>query len=312
MSIVSRRAFIQGAGAFALATGGLGSYAFALEPGIRLNVTPYDVSPPHWPKGFTLRAAVLADIHACVPWMPASRVRAIAERTNALAPDIIFLLGDFSGGHTLLTEPVLPEDWGEALSILKAPLGVYSILGNHDWQHGALPNLPSDDAHGVRRALVNAGITVLENDAVRLQKEGQPFWVAGLGDQLAGPRALGRNRGSDDLPRTMARINDRAPVILLAHEPQIFRRAPDRVSLTLAGHTHGGQVYFPLVGSPLSHPRFGLGFTDLVYGHIVEKGRHLIISGGLGTSHVPVRFLRPPEILDVTLGGLTRANGPIA
>jgi predicted MPP superfamily phosphohydrolase len=312
MSIVSRRAFIQGAGAFALATGGVGTYAFALEPGFRLNVTSYDILPPNWPKGFALKAAVLADIHACVPWMPASRVRAIAERANSLAPDVIFLLGDFSGGHSRFTEPVMPEEWGEALSILKAPLGVFSILGNHDWQHGVLPSFPSDDAHGVRRGLVKAGISVLENDAVRLQKEGWPFWVAGLGDQLAGPRSLGLNKGSDDLPRTMARIDDRAPVILLAHEPQIFRRVPERVSLTLAGHTHGGQIYFPLIGSPLSHPRFGLGFTDLVYGHIVENGRHLIISGGLGTSHVPIRFLQPPEIVEVNIGARIEAGGSLA
>ncbi|WP_342028889.1 metallophosphoesterase [Methylocapsa palsarum] len=288
-----------------MATGGLGSYAFALEPGFRLIVKPYDIAPPHWPRRFALKAAVLADIHACVPWMPASRVRAIAERTNALAPDIIFLLGDFSGGHSRFTEPVMPEEWGEALSILRAPLGVYSILGNHDWRHGVLPHVPSDDAQGVRRALVNAGITVLENDAVRLQKEGQPFWVAGLGDQLSGPRASGLYRGCDDLPGTLARITDRAPVILLAHEPQIFRRVPDRVSLTLAGHMHGGQVVLPLIGSPLSHPRFGLGYTDLLYGHIVENERHLIISGGLGTSHVPIRFLQPPEIVEVNIGPAT-------
>jgi predicted MPP superfamily phosphohydrolase len=312
MSIVSRRAFIQGAGAAALATGCLGSYAFALEPGFRLNIKRYDLAPPHWPRGFRLKAAVLADIHACIPWMPASRVRAIAERANALDPDIIFLLGDFSGGHTRFTEPVMPAEWGEALSILRAPLGVFSILGNHDWRHGVLPNVPSDDAHGVRQALVNAGIRVLENDAVRLQKERQPFWVAGLGDQLAGPRALGSNRGCDDLAGTLGRVNDRAPVILLAHEPQIIRRVPDRVSLTLAGHTHGGQIYLPLVGSPLSHPRFGLGFTDLVYGHILKNGRNLIISGGLGTSHVPVRFLQPPEIVEVTIGVGSKTIGGVA
>jgi predicted MPP superfamily phosphohydrolase len=160
--------------------------------------------------------------------------------------------------------------------------------------------------------LVDAGIRVLENDAVRLQKERQPFWVAGLGDQLAGPRALGVNRGCDDLAGTLSRVNDRAPVILLAHEPQIIRRVPERVSLTLAGHTHGGQIYLPLIGSPLSHPRFGLGFTDLVYGHIIENGRHLIISGGLGTSHVPVRFLQPPEIVEVTIGVGSKTVGGVA
>ncbi len=101
-----------------------GSYAFAFEPGLRLKITSYNVAPPNWPNGLTLRAAVLADIHACEPWMPAARIRAIAELANALEPDIIFLLGDFSGGHTIMTSAVMPEEWGEALSALRAPLGV--------------------------------------------------------------------------------------------------------------------------------------------------------------------------------------------
>lgn len=309
MTNLSRRLFLQGAGGLAWATAGLGSYAFAFEPSLRLKLTSYHVAPPHWPDGLTLRAAVLADIHACEPWMPAARVRSIAELTNALAPDIIFILGDFNGSQRIVTGPVMPEEWGEALSILKAPLGVYSILGNHDWWHGALPDLPGDDAESVRRALAYAGVKLLENDVVRLVKDGRNFWVAGLGDQLAGPHGRGFGAGVDDLPGTLAQIKDRDPIILLAHEPYIFRRVPDRVSLTLCGHTHGGQVNLPVVGSPLSHPRFGWTFTDLVYGHIVEKGRHLIISGGLGTSQVPIRFMCPPEVLEVTIGASPAAPG---
>lgn len=297
MSNLSRRLFIQSAGGVVWAAAGLGSYAFAFEPGLRLKVTSYAVAPPNWPRGLTLKAAVLADIHACDPWMPADRIRSIAELTNALQPDVIFLLGDFSGGHTILTDPVMPEQWGPALSVLKAPLGVYAVLGNHDWLHGALPNLPSDDAVGVRNALINANIRVLENNAVRLSKDGQPFWVAGLGDQIAGPRDRGSPGGVDDLPGTMALIADSAPVVMLAHEPFVFRRMPDRVALTLCGHTHGGQVNLP--GPQARYARI---FGDLVYGHIIDKNRHLIISGGLGTSHLPIRFLRPPEVVEVTIG----------
>jgi uncharacterized protein len=297
MSNLSRRLFIQSAGGAIWATAGFGSYAFAFEPGLRLKVTSYAVAPPNWPRGLTLKAAVLADIHACDPWMPAERIRSIAELTNALEPDIVFLLGDFSGGHTILTDPVMPEEWGPALSILKAPLGVYAVLGNHDWLHGALPNLPSDDAAGVRNALIRANIRVLENNAVRVTKQGQPFWVAGLGDQIAGPKDI--RGGVDDLRGTMALITDSAPVVMLAHEPFVFRRMPDRVSLTLCGHTHGGQVNLPI-----PQARYARLFDDLVYGHIVEKNRHLIISGGLGTSHLPIRFLRPPEVVEVTISSI--------
>jgi len=159
--------------------------------------------------------------------------------------------------------------------------------------------MPADDAEGVRQALRSAGIEVLENNALRVRKNGKPFWVAGLGDQmgeLTGPR---RFRGLDDLGGTLAQINDEAPVILLAHEPIIFRRVPGRVSLTLCGHTHGGQVNLPMVTQDFMISYFG---SDLVYGHIVESGRHLIISAGLGTSITPVRFMRPPEVVQLTIG----------
>ena len=104
--------------------------------------------------------------------------------------------------------------------------------------------------------------------------------------------------GVHDLPRTLAAIRDDAPAILLAHEPDIFPSVPQRVALTLSGHTHGGQVrcfgYSPVVPS-----RYGNRFA---YGHVVENGRHLIVSGGLGTSIAPVRFGVPPEIVVVDLG----------
>lgn len=302
MTSISRRLFLRGAGGVAWTAGGLGAYAFAFEPGLRLNVTSYRVTPPHWPDGLTVKAAVLADLHACEPWMPASRVRGIANLTNDLKPDIVFLLGDFSGGHRFVTGPVMPDEWGEALSVLNAPLGVYSVLGNHDWWHGALPGMPADGAEGVRRALRSAGIEVLENHALRVTKNGQPFWVAGLGDQIAeseGPKLF---TGRDDLAGTMAQIKGPAPIILLAHEPAIFRRVPDRVSLTLCGHTHGGQVNLSnFTKDFLRH--HGL---DLIYGHIVQGGRHLIISAGLGTTRVPVRFMRPPEVVELTIGSVAR------
>jgi len=302
MNGISRRLFLRGAGGVAWATAGLGSYAFAIEPALRLEVTSYRLTPPDWPEGLTVKAAVLADLHACQPWMSASRVRGIAALTNDLSPDIVFLLGDFSGGHRFVTAPVMPDEWGEALSILKAPLGVYAVLGNHDWWHGALPGMPADGAKGVRQALHFAGIKVLENDVLRLTKDGHPFWVAGLGDQIGeiiGPRHY---RGFDDLGGTLAQINDSAPVILLAHEPEIFQHVSDRVSLTLCGHTHGGQVNVPVFTTHYMHRYFG---SDLIYGHYVERGRHLIISAGLGTSNAPVRFMRPPEIVHLTLGGTT-------
>jgi len=257
------------------------------------------VTPKNWPPGLRLRIAVITDIHACEPWMPVSRIREIAQVANALSPDLIALLGDFAAGTLLASGPVTPQQWGEALSELKAPLGVHAVLGNHDWWHGPLPNDEPDDAEGVRRALKQMGARVYENDALRLTKNGQPFWLLGLGDQIAfyAGRRLGW-RGHDDLDATLGLVTDDAPAIMLAHEPFIFSRVPKRVALTLCGHTHGGQVNLPLVGPVVAELRWR---TRNVYGHFVEDDRHLVISGGLGESILPMRFMRPPEIVEVTV-----------
>lgn len=115
------------------------------------------------------------------------------------------------------------------------------------------------------------------------------------------PRGRGRFDGADDLPGTLARIpDDGNPVLLLAHKPDIFPQVPARVSLTLSGHTHGGQVALPVLGRPIVPSSCGERFA---YGHIVEDDRHLIVSGGLGCSMPPVRFGVPPEIILIELGG---------
>jgi len=298
--MIDRRSFLKWPGQMLLGAAGLGSYSIVVEPNFILDVTRYHVSPPDWPADLQLRIAVISDLHACEPWMPVSRVREIARVVNALSPDLVAMLGDFSGGTILASGRVMPEQWAEALSQLRAPLGVHAVLGNHDWWHGPLPQDPSDDAEGVRRALRQMGASVLENDALRLEKGGRPFWLLGLGDQIAkkGP-AGGRWRGHDDLDAMLRLIADDAPAILLAHEPFIFPRVPKRVALTLCGHTHGGQINLPLAGPVFAELRYR---SKHVYGHMQEGGRHLIVSGGLGESILPMRFLRPPEIVLATLG----------
>ena len=301
---ISRRRFLTALGFSGAGMVGLSGYGLAIEPGYRLNITRYRISPPRWTPGLKLSVGVIADVHAGGPLMPVARIRAIAERTNELKPDVIVLLGDFAASHRFKTRAVAPEEWAEALSVLKAPLGVHAILGNHDWWDDPAAQRSGKGPVLGRRMLERFGIPVYENDAVRLEKDGHAFWLAGLGDQLAFVRARRRRRrqgprGVDDLPGTLAKITDEAPVILLAHEPDIFRRVPERVSLTLSGHTHGGQVR--LFGySPRVPSRFGNRYA---YGHIVEDNRHLVVSGGLGCSILPVRIGVPPEVVMVDVGG---------
>jgi predicted MPP superfamily phosphohydrolase len=139
----------------------------------------------------------------------------------------------------------------------------------------------------------------MENDAVLLGPAGQRFWLAGIGDQIAYRLGHNKFRGVDDLPGTLKKITTDDPVILLVHEPDIFTQVPERVSLTLAGHTHGGQIKLPLIPPVWAPSQYGARFA---YGHIVERARHMIVSGGLGTSKVPLRLGVTPEILRITIG----------
>ena len=304
--MISRRQFLRFVATLGAAGAAAAGYAFVVEPLLRLRIARYDFTPKRWPDGFKLRIAALADLHAGEPWMGIDRVRSIVDRTNALGADVIVLLGDYVCGRSVWREPVAPKDWSKALAQLRAPLGVHAILGNHEfWEDAAVQRAGAGIPFG-RRALEDAGIPVYENDVVRLRKAGRPFWLAGLGDQLAylpTRRARpGRDIGVDDLSGTLGKVTDDEPVILLAHEPDIAVRVPERVSLILSGHTHGGQVR--LFGwSPLVPSRFGNRFA---YGHVREQC-DIIISGGLGCSIAPVRFGVPPEIVLVTLGGINAA-----
>jgi len=297
----SRRQFVRfaaGLGAFGASTA---AYGFGVEPVLRLRVARYDILPPQWPADFQLTIAVVADLHACDPWMSLEHIEAIVERTNALKADIVVMLGDYVAGHRHVTRRIPAGEWAPVLAGLKAPLGVHAILGNHDYWDDKTVQRDGQGPTVSRRALEAVGIPVYENDAVRLTKTGRPFWLAGLGDQLAYLPARRfrpvRRIGVDDLSATLAKVADAAPVILLAHEPDVAVRVPSRVALQLSGHTHGGQVR--LFGwSPVVPSRYG---NRLVYGH-TQTNCDVIVSGGLGCSIMPFRLGVPPEIVLVTLG----------
>lgn len=290
--MITRRGFIKGAAGLLASGAGGAAYAFGVEPVYMMKVREWDVRLASWTRGAPpLRIAILTDVHAFEPYMPASRIAGIADSINRLRPDLTVLLGDFvsTRSQNFMIRNVPIPDWTAALAPLKAPLGVYAILGNHDWWL---------DDKAVRTGLQKVGIPVLENQAIKIHANGHSFWLAGLGDQLSHCLSRGHFRGVDDLPATLAQITDDDPAILLAHEPDVFARIPDRIALTLSGHTHGGQVSLPFYGPPITGSKFGQRY---VYGHVAEGARHLVVSGGVGVSWYPVRFLTPPEITIVNV-----------
>ena len=301
--MISRRHFLRFTAG--LGVSGVSTVAYGVgEPLLRLRVARYNISPPQWPADFKLKIAVIADLHACDPWMSLDRIQSIVERTNALGADITVLLGDYVAGHRRVTGVIPASEWARVLARLKAPLGVHAVLGNHDYWDDKTVQRDGQGLTVARRALEASGIPVYENDVKRLSKAGRPFWLAGLGDQLAYVPARRfrpvKRIGVDDLSATLGKVTDSAPVILLAHEPDVARRVPSRVALQLSGHTHGGQVRL-LGWSPVAPSG-----QQLAYGH-VRMNCDVIVSGGLGCSIMPFRIGVPPEIVLVTLGG----SGPV-
>ncbi len=255
----------------------LGLWAFWWEPaGLHLHEETIIVP---WPRP-PLRAAILTDIHIGSPYNDLAKLKQIVAQTNAAQPDLICILGDLVIHGVVGGTFVPPEPIAQELANLHAPLGVVSVLGNHDyWANEAQ----------VTRALHNNGIFVLSDSAMTINTLSGPIWIVGVSDFWA---------GKHDVINAMQFVSDDNPVIAITHNPDIFPKIPARVNVTFAGHTHGGQVCFPIIGAPIVPSWYGQRF---VAGHIVESGRHLYVATGTGTSILPVRFRVPPKIEVVTL-----------
>ncbi|HTK85311.1 MAG TPA: metallophosphoesterase [Patescibacteria group bacterium] len=243
-----------------------------------MKIARWTIASEQWKGRPDTQIALLADPHVIWPWMTPARLAEIVEAINQLAPDVVLLLGDYVGTH-LIGRQIEPAAGIAPFKKLSARYGVYAVIGNHDISGPG--NWPA--------ALKDTGIPVLENRALFID-HGR-FWIAGLED---------KRWQQPDVGKALGDVKDDNPVILMMHSPDSFPEVPESVVLTVAGHTHGGQIRFPFLGAvPLVVPSaFGSRYA---YGHIIEGGRHLVVSGGIGTSGIPVRFLMPPEIVMVTL-----------
>ena len=274
-----KRILLIAVGALALAFVLTGIWTFLIEPN-RLVVKEETIQLPNWPTGFeNLKIAVLSDLHVGSPFIDAEKLHFIVLQVNAMQPDLIVLLGDFMASESV-GKVIEPEVIAENLKNLRARHGVFAVLGNHDWWY---------NGQRVRHALEAVSIRVLDDDVMKIERDGQAIWLAGLKDAWT-------NR--TDIDGTLRKVTDESPIIALTHNPDLFVRIPPRVILTLAGHTHGGQVNFPFFG-PIKVPsEYGQRYA---VGHIVENNHHLFVTTGIGTSIIPVRFRVPPEIVILTL-----------
>ncbi|MFH1253305.1 MAG: metallophosphoesterase [Candidatus Uhrbacteria bacterium] len=220
---------------------------------------------------FSLKAAVLSDFHVG-PYKRAAWIKEVVAKTNAQKPDLVFLLGDYIMGVEGKTEDLM------ALSELQAPLGVFAVLGNHDYQNGR--------AGEVEAALKNFGITVLHNSSTEVTlPDASILYLAGVGDLWY----------DGDLEKTLNNLSSSQQVILLAHNPDaILDPAVKVTDLILSGHTHGGQIRLPFVGPLFVSASLGRYFDEGVFS---VNSVLLFITSGVGEMGPRARLLNPPEVV---------------
>jgi uncharacterized protein len=261
--------------AFGLAALGWMYWSAIADPVVReANVELVD-----WPAGAApIRAVVISDIHVAGPDMPPARLAAIVSQINALRPDIVLIAGDFVSDKRLSTRRYPFDEAVAPLARLRAPLGSFAVMGNHDhWRNSA-------EAH---QTLAAANVRILDNQAV----QAGPLALGGLDDDFTA-RA--------DAAATVSAMRGLAGArVLLSHSPDPFAALPDDVGLMLAGHTHCGQIRLPWYGAIGTVSRHGARYEC---GLIRERGRTLIVGAGVGTSIVPLRLVPPPDLWLIRLG----------
>jgi predicted MPP superfamily phosphohydrolase len=232
-----------------------------------------------------IKVALLADTHLSGPDNSPERMNRIVDAINSETPDLVLLAGDYIGDRKLIG-PVYPVEQAVApFARLKAPLGVVAVLGNHDHWEGA---------EAVSAELRRIGVTVLRNQAVRRG----PLAIGGIDDA---------HTGHADPRRTLAAVHRlRGAPLLLTHSPDVFPDLLPGAPLLLAGHNHCGQGVLPLYGPVTIPSRYGKRYMCGLYR---EHGKTLVVTGGVGTSVVPLRLLARSDWWLITLTPPARKSG---
>ena len=239
---------------------------------------------PNWNENLNgMKIAVIADLHIGSPFVDMKRVNKIIDITNSENPDLIFLLGDFDA-VSIEKSKITKEEIQTSLKRFKSKYGVFAILGNHDYA-------PS----GIEEIFDNTSVKLLLNQSKNLTINGTKLKITGFEDLW---------QANVDINKVLREKNSKLPTIVLSHNPDLFVKIPNFVSLTLSGHTHGGEIVLPFAGSPFVPSGYGQRFRK---GYVVENNKHLYVSGGVATTS-GFRFLNPPEISFIKLYTQNKSN----
>ncbi len=261
-------------------------WAFVVEPYFITVTEEIKICSPTWDAKLDgLKVGIWGDIHGRGIPLENLRIGNQAKKLNSMKPDIIFLLGDYIT-RSFFGESMDEKELSKILSTLKAPYGVYAIMGNHD-SYFSRPK--------IRKMLRAANIDVIENSNRKISTPKGDFYVAAIADPVT---------SSYSYRAAFKKIPQGAPVIFLTHSHDVIREIPNAASVSFAGHTHGGQVRIPFLGPIATHSIYGRHFSD---GLIQYENRLIYVNIGTGMSRYPVRFLCPPTI---TLAKIYKGNQP--
>jgi uncharacterized protein len=271
---MNRRRFVQTILASGVAALGSG---YALAEGHRFEINRHKVILDGLKT--PVRVAHLTDLHFD-RWRLEGGLRPWVEATLRERPDLIVLTGDFVS--RLLPAPKM-QGLARALAPLRAPLGVWGVLGNHDYDRTAHSISPLE----LVKLLEGIGISVLTNTHTQLRED---LTLAGIDDLL---------RGKPNVSAALEGVSQGTATLLMSHNPDMLPKIPGWVGLTLSGHTHGGQIRLPglptIVNASEYGERFQMGFVTA--DHPGESGAKGFVSRGLGTGGFPVRTFCPAELV---------------